>query len=153
MVAIRKLTARGICTDRVGNEQAPSDPESSVHADVTFARLPSGYFAFIIKSGDGEPGRVDAYHSIIVTVSVAFSFSESPLSVSWSSGGDKVTVSFNTSEEFWAVVRCIHVARHDYDCDPVLRVAQEELCILQARLNDIEDTAFLTALEKFTTTT
>lgn len=97
MVAIRKLTARGICTDRVGNEQAPSDPESSVHADVTFARLPSGYcestdvsteehflivpVAFIIKSGDGEPGRVDAYHSIIVTVSVAFSFSEVSLDV------------------------------------------------------------------------
>lgn len=70
----------------------------------------------------------------------------------WETEDSRFVAHLNSSDEFWAAVRCIGLARTDRNCDPVLRVAKDELRSLQAQLDYIEGTAFLSALERSTTT-
>lgn len=75
-----------------------------------------------------------------------------PPVVYWVKENAQVAIHLNTSYEFWAAIRCVGLARTDYNCDPVLRLAHDELQTLQAQLEYIENKAFISALEQSTTT-
>ena len=66
--------------------------------------------------------------------------------VEWVKDHVKFILHLGTQDEFCAVVRCIQQARRDFDCDPVLRFAQDEIEILQNLLCHLERIAFISTL-------
>lgn len=68
--------------------------------------------------------------------------------VTWVKDRVKCYLRPGSEDVFWALVRCIELARRDRECDPVLRLAQEEIVILQHQLDYMERMAFLTVLEQ-----
>ena len=115
-------------------------------------------------------GAEAEFRSTIITSNVSFSFSEasgfslrvilvslnaviwlqSPPTVEWREDDIKFALRLNTSDEFWALNRCIYEARHDFNCSPLIRPAKEEMQTLQEHLDRFERVAFLTTLEQFT---
>lgn len=71
--------------------------------------------------------------------------------VVWTKDRVKFALHLNKSDEFWALNRCVRSARLDRECNPVMQVAQDELHILQERLEHLERVAFLATLEQSTT--
>lgn len=70
--------------------------------------------------------------------------------VEWREDDIRFALRLNTTDEFWALNRCIYVARHDFDCSPLIRPAREELQTLQEHLDRLERVAFLATLEQST---
>lgn len=65
--------------------------------------------------------------------------------VEWREDDIRFALRLNTTDEF-----CIYVARHDFDCSPLIRPAREELQTLQEHLDRLERVAFLATLEQST---
>ncbi|EPS94019.1 hypothetical protein FOMPIDRAFT_1055448 [Fomitopsis schrenkii] len=74
MLAARDIMIDSVLLDRFLDEEEPID--FSRNASVVFARLPSGYFALLVRSIPQELAAETEYINVIFTSAVLFSWKE-----------------------------------------------------------------------------
>lgn len=121
-----------------------ADVEAKNKASVVFARLSSGYFVLMVITEE-------EFLPVLLTDNVSFQFAEDPPFVRWLQDDISYTIDFESSDDLWAVARCIAVARSNGEENNAdVPDAQDEITKLQAALKQMEKTAFVLAVEAST---